>query len=253
MVNMSNGPNQLPYTSPEDIIPATQAEVNQLGPTEPWQNPTPLEASAYLMAYNSTRRFLKVEEVRREHAVDATTGLFTETAWERQVNWRLATATPDESFGVIYIDLKDFKAVNDSHPLKHDGGDGVLREIASLLRSSVRTEGTDPDLVTRHAPIVEGQAAHLHGDEFIIFAEISGSEHNPGDAAINLEKYVKRLEALFREYLDYHPQLAAWGLDFSIGAVVRLPGESAKSLKARADAAMYLHKATQKRREGGHH
>lgn len=249
---MSSGPDQLPPGNPEHLIPASQAEVDQLVPTEPWPDPTPLEASAYLMAYNSARRYIKLDEQKREHAIDSATGLLTETAWERQVNWRLATATPDESFGVIYIDLKDFKAVNDSHPHKHNGGDGVLREIASLLQTSVRTTGADPDLVGRNPASPEGQAAHLHGDEFVIFAEISGSDRNPQDADTNLGKFVNRLEALFREYLDYHPQLAAWGLDFSIGAVVRLPDEDARSLKARADAAMYLHKAEQKKRGGSY-
>jgi len=60
----------------------------------------------------------------------------------------------DRRFGLLYIDLDDFKDVNDS--LGHDVGDLLLKEIAKRLTSASR----DVDFVAR-----------LSGDEFSILVE----------------------------------------------------------------------------------
>ena len=65
----------------------------------------------------------------------------------------------DHRFGLIYLDLDDFKDINDS--LGHDVGDHVLKVIANRLQSICR----ETDFVAR-----------MSGDEFCIIAEKLGDD-----------------------------------------------------------------------------
>jgi diguanylate cyclase (GGDEF)-like protein len=92
--------------------------------------------------------------LQREHAAghDSLTGLPNRTTLRYEVDEALAThARFGLPFGLMLIDLDDFKTVNDT--LGHQVGDALLTEIAARLRASVR-EG---DLVAR-----------LGGDEFAV-------------------------------------------------------------------------------------
>jgi diguanylate cyclase (GGDEF)-like protein/PAS domain S-box-containing protein len=72
-----------------------------------------------------------------------------------RLNQVLARAERDaSSCGVLFIDLDDFKAINDS--AGHEAGDGALRSIAERLQSCVRASDT---------------VARLGGDEFVIVLE----------------------------------------------------------------------------------
>jgi PAS domain S-box-containing protein len=67
-----------------------------------------------------------------------------------RLNQVLARAERDASpCGVLFVDLDDFKSINDS--AGHEAGDGVLRSIAERLQSCVRASDT---------------VARLGGDEF---------------------------------------------------------------------------------------
>ena len=112
---------------------------------------------------------------------------------------------------VAYIDLDDFKVVNDA--AGHAAGDAVLREVANRLRLAARPS----DLVAR-----------LGGDEFIIlFPELD--EH---DAGATLERIRASLG-------DRHSESGTTP-SASIGAVVFHDLRSGlEPMVARADAAMY--------------
>jgi diguanylate cyclase (GGDEF)-like protein/PAS domain S-box-containing protein len=81
---------------------------------------------------------------------DALTGLVNRREFERRLEEALTTAHTNEARHVLcYLDLDRFKVVNDT--CGHMAGDGMLREVATLIKETVR----DSDTVGR-----------LGGDEF---------------------------------------------------------------------------------------
>ena len=126
--------------------------------------------------------------------------------------------------GLLFLDLDDFKLVNDSYG--HAAGDRVLVEVARRLSESVRAE----DVVARQS-----------GDEFtVLLARVRG----PEEAAASAERLI---EALARP-IDLGDE--AIGIGVSIGiAMAGGAGSVADDLLAHADAAMYAAKAGGKGRQ----
>ncbi len=95
---------------------------------------------------------------------DALTGLPNRSAFRRRLVEAKSRADHAASpLAVMFLDLDDFKAVNDT--MGHAGGDALLRDAAARIRAAVR---------------VGDVAARLGGDEFAIVLENVGS---PEDAA----------------------------------------------------------------------
>jgi diguanylate cyclase (GGDEF)-like protein len=116
--------------------------------------------------------------------------------------------------GVLFIDLDDFKLVNDS--LGHAGGDELLKETARRLQSSVRAGDT---------------VARISGDEFAV---ILGDLARPDDAAIVAQKIIDRLAA----------PVSVRGHEVFVTASIGIAafpadGSDAEALLGAADAAMY--------------
>ncbi|MBV1787586.1 EAL domain-containing protein [Marinobacterium sp. D7] len=124
----------------------------------------------------------------------------------------------DEYVAVMFLDLDDFKKVNDS--LGHDVGDQALVQAASRLVGSVR-EG---DSVGR-----------LGGDEFIVLAGHFSRKESVQVVAENiLESFWDTFDLGSRQIM----------LTVSIGiAIYPFDGESLSELLKNADTAMYLSKA----------
>ncbi|WP_433262188.1 diguanylate cyclase domain-containing protein [Actinosynnema sp. CS-041913] len=142
---------------------------------------------------------------------DALTGLANRALFERRLDEALAAHHDGTPFGLLFVDLDDFKAVNDISG--HAQGDAVLERVARRLRDCVR----DTDVVAR-----------LGGDEFGV-----------------LVKGVDEPEKVAFRILD------ALGEDVSasVGVVVCAdpdPEDTAESVLQRADKAMYAAK-----RDGG--
>ena len=111
---------------------------------------------------------------------------------------------------LIYMDLDNFKVINDTHG--HQTGDAVLRLVADAMRSSVRTA----DVVGR-----------LGGDEFAVL--MPETDAPLADAA------AKRLVASLRDVFKGTPNVTA-----SIGVVsCAATDASTDDLLRRADQAMY--------------
>ncbi len=120
---------------------------------------------------------------------------------------------------LLYLDLDDFKAINDSHG--HQTGDAVLRLVADAMRSSVRLA----DVVGR-----------LGGDEFAVL--MPETDAQVADAA------AQRLAVTLRNVFRGTPAVTA-----SIGVVSCTATETVTDdLLRRADQAMYAAKRAGKDR-----
>lgn len=126
----------------------------------------------------------------------------------------------NEPFSVVFIDLDNFKKVNDDRG--HDEGDRLLEQVGRVLRNEVRPQ----DVVGR-----------IGGDEFALL--LLNADHKQS------LKVVNRLNAL----LDEQMTLYRWPVTFSIGIASydRLNGDLDSVIKE-ADKLMYEVKKTGRNR-----
>lgn len=165
-----------------------------------------------VLAWRSQALASALERVRTAAVTDSLTGLPDRTVFEQAVADAAGTDAQ-----VLFLDVDDFKAVNDRHG--HAAGDAVLVKVADALRRSVR-EG---DLVARVA-----------GDEF--GAVLRGPVTPEAGEAVT-----RRLaEALAASGPDGAPVRVSVGLaSTDVG--------SAHEVVAAADAAMYREKCERRR------
>jgi len=140
---------------------------------------------------------------------------------ERIMVWNAKRPTKTSVSSVLFIDLDDFKVVNDT--LGHTAGDALLVNVTERIGQAVR----ESDLVAR-----------LGGDEFAILTE----------DAPDLRRSIAMAERLVRElrtpYVIDGRQVI---ITVSIGiASARGAGESASDVIRNADLAMYMAKANGK-------
>ncbi|MCP4868633.1 MAG: GGDEF domain-containing protein [Proteobacteria bacterium] len=151
--------------------------------------------------------------IAAEAAHHPVTGLASRAAFDRDLNAALSRGfRQGRDVAVAYIDLDHFKQVNDR--FGHAAGDTLLRLVAKKL--------TD---VTR-----DGETAfHLAGDEFAVVFEDVDRKH----LAVPAHRIAEALRGLAAGPAD---ELV---LSASVGIAMALPAESAASLVAHADRAMY--------------
>jgi diguanylate cyclase (GGDEF)-like protein len=149
---------------------------------------------------------------------DALTGLPNRLLFRDRLTHAMRRADPpDRLVALIFIDLDEFKQVNDR--FGHAAGDRLLQAVAGRVERAVRRTDT---------------VALLGGDEFTIILE---GLQRAEDAARIAEKV---LESLRRPFLldDVVVPLSA-----SLGIAIAARGERPDALTRRADAAMYRAKA----------
>jgi diguanylate cyclase (GGDEF)-like protein/PAS domain S-box-containing protein len=124
-----------------------------------------------------------------------------------------------EKTAVLFLDLDDFKTVNDS--LGHEAGDKLLIEAATRLNLAVRKQDT---------------VGRIGGDEFIVLLRALTDNHNASDIAENLL-------AIFRAPFQINGRELILTLSIGI-AVFPENGTDATDLLRNADTAMYQAKAS---------
>lgn len=155
---------------------------------------------------------------------DDLTGLPNRRLYEDRIDMALSASQRHGTFGaVMYIDLDDFKSLNDT--LGHNYGDTLLQNLAALLSKTVRETDT---------------VARLGGDEFVLIVnELSSSEST---ARLQAEKLAQKIIATLDEPLSLGT--VQYQCEASVG-VVLFKGKSVTKgeLLKRADTAMYESKA----------
>src|SRR5256714_1710570 len=150
-----------------------------------------------------------IERLAATARTDPLTGLPNRRAFERELEQRLAAASP-EPFCVIMLDVDALKQVNDAHG--HAAGDAVLKRVASVLSANLRSV----DVVTRWG-----------GDEFVLLM--------PGTDQVGAVSLARRVGGTLR-----NPDHSLGPVSVSIGtASFPTDGTSAVALLGAADRSMY--------------
>ncbi len=172
---------------------------------------------------------------RSEHRIvklayfDALTGLPNREQLRNRLNSALAAAKQQQRMlAVLYLDLDNFKRVNDT--LGHAVGDELLCLVAARLRSSLRSDDTVDELpIARSSHI-----ARLGGDEFIV---ILPNIRSADEAAAVAARLISELQEPMR--LAQHTLVVTPSIGVSM-----FPGDGveADTLLRNADLAMYFAK-----------
>ncbi len=145
---------------------------------------------------------------------DALTNLVNRREFERRLHRVLSgDADPAERHVLCFLDLDQFKAINDSRG--HMAGDELLRELAALLKAQVRSRDT---------------LARVGGDEFAILMEHASLEK----AVILAEKIRAAVEGF-----QFHWRSECLSIGVSIGVVPIGAGQSVVDMLNIADMACY--------------
>jgi diguanylate cyclase (GGDEF)-like protein len=180
-------------------------------------------ASEAAMALENARLY---DAIRHQALHDGLTGLANRALFRERVVRALerSRGTAGRPFAILFIDLDDFKRLNDT--LGHARGDDVLVAAARRVEESLRPSD---------------MAARLGGDEFAVLLD------DVGDDELALSIAIRLADALREpiELGDASPAIAA-----SIGVALSGNdlGETADDLLRNADVAMYAAKGSSRGR-----
>jgi diguanylate cyclase (GGDEF)-like protein len=180
------------------------------------------ERNEDLEQWVAQRRALE-EELERRASHDHLTDLYNQRSFYEHLSHALSRARRQSSkVAVLFIDLDDFKLVNDS--LGHQEGDVVLREVAKRLKGCLR----EADI-----------AARMGGDEFVVLLE----DVTDASRALRVaERFQKQLRSPFDIHERYRMYTSA-----SIGIAVGAEEQPHELVRA-ADRATYQAKRMGKAR-----
>jgi diguanylate cyclase (GGDEF)-like protein/PAS domain S-box-containing protein len=175
------------------------------------------------------RKLTQVEDLTSQRAREARlqqqlerdplTGLTNRRGLDRRLEPLLdpAAEAPGPSWAVLYLDLDDFKDVNDRHG--HRTGDKVLEVVGQILDKGTREE----DLVAR-----------VGGDEFVVVLRIEDREE--------VDRTVERLAEALDRPIGIGRQSVR--VRASIGAAIPRRDDTPDEVLERADREMYRSKRT---------
>ncbi len=155
------------------------------------------------------------QRIRRQASFDVLTGLPNRALLQDRMDQVLATAKRKKTgAAILFVDLDHFKEANDTWG--HGVGDEILTEAAKRLQSCIRQSDT---------------VARIGGDEFVVVLTDMNEDHLAEKVASKIAGAIERPFVLCG---------AGIYLSASIGiALYPIHGETAETLFANADAAMY--------------
>jgi diguanylate cyclase (GGDEF)-like protein/PAS domain S-box-containing protein len=184
----------------------------------------PLESGGWVATIEDvTERKRSEEQIAHLAHYDALTDLPNRVLFRGQLEHVLQQVQSGEQLAVLYIDIDEFKSVNDA--LGHSVGDELLKAVAGRLRGCLR----ETDL-----------AARLGGDEFAV---IQTAVRNPSETTHLVERIYR---AIREPYECGGSHLIT--TDASIGiALASGPSADLDQLLKNADLAMYAAKSAGRR------
>jgi diguanylate cyclase (GGDEF)-like protein/PAS domain S-box-containing protein len=169
-----------------------------------------------------TERRLADEKIAHLAHYDPLTDLPNRVLFREQIQRELEKAKNGEPFALLYIDIDEFKGINDS--LGHHVGDELLKTVAARIKNCLKPA----DLIAR-----------LGGDEFAVIQTAAGSTAEVVEFVTQIQHAIRRP----CDCLGHH--LAT---DASIGiALAPQDGTDLDQLIKHADLAMYGAKAEGRR------
>ncbi|MDF0606578.1 EAL domain-containing protein [Neisseriaceae bacterium TC5R-5] len=181
------------------------------------------EVSHYIGLFSDISQIKKSEtEMAQLAHYDSLSGLPNRLLFFSRLEHAIQTAKREhQRLAVLFIDLDNFKQINDTHG--HNIGDDLLIELASRLKSCLRTNDT---------------VCRLGGDEFTILLENQKVDH----AVIDIAQKV--VQACSQPFQFNQQQM---NISCSVGiSMYPRDGQDAEMLVRNADTAMYQAKANGK-------
>ena len=161
-------------------------------------------------------------QLREQADTDILTGLANRRCVVTTLTERLASQQTDDQTALLFIDLDEFKQINDT--LGHSVGDQVLVVAANRLRSVIRGANS---------------AGRLSGDEFVVIA--------PATSLAEANQTAVEIAEAFMAPIVVAGQILR--ISASIGvAIAEGPGTTTGDLLRAADTAMYKSKRARGRR-----
>lgn len=174
--------------------------------------------SALAIGRNVTERKQIEQQLIHQATHDVLTGLPNRALLKDRLQHALAQSRRNgHPLAIIFIDLDNFKDVNDS--LGHDIGDELLKQLSKRMLGILRESDT---------------VARLGGDEFVILLEDSQTSHD-------LDAVVQKTFETISQPCDIGQHRIYPGASMGI-AVHPGDGDDAETLMRNADTAMYVAK-----------
>jgi diguanylate cyclase (GGDEF)-like protein len=186
----------------------------------------------------------KIKNLEHDAHHDPLTGVLNRRGLDNQLE--IMTRENHSPEALLYIDLTNFKAVNDN--FGYEEGDKALISMTELLKSTIRKKD---------------KLARIGGDEFIVILgdetkdleENTDIGHRDIDGAESDTKiiYAKaRIGNEMKDFLDENDHLKKVGFDLAVGGVVWKPGSVYEELRPIAERFSKEAKAVQHKANGSY-
>lgn len=156
----------------------------------------------------------RTEELHRLARIDALTGLKNRRGLDELLDAEIERARRDnQSFGLIWLDIDHFKAINDQSG--HQAGDEILCRVALWLKANVRPYD---------------HPGRWGGDEFVVLL-------SPCDPVV-----LEQISSRIRLAVEQESLKTGMPVTVSIGGHLCQPGENSDTILRQADRSLYTAK-----------